>query len=94
MQIECRIANLGMAKQYLDGAQIGAGFQHVCREAVAKQMGRTALADKGPREGDWLAERLRKPCRSARPSPRSETGHFNFAVANAQKRHVDVRGRT
>jgi hypothetical protein len=35
MQIESGITDLGMAEQYLDGAQIGAGFQHVCREAVA-----------------------------------------------------------
>jgi hypothetical protein len=35
MQIECRIADLGMAKQNLYGAQVSAGFQHVCREAVA-----------------------------------------------------------
>jgi hypothetical protein len=34
MQVECGIANLGMAKQNLDGAQVGAGFQHVSREAV------------------------------------------------------------
>jgi hypothetical protein len=36
-----------MAKQNLDGAQVSAGFQHGCGEAVSKQMGRNALADAG-----------------------------------------------
>jgi hypothetical protein len=35
MQVECGIANLGMAEQYLDGAQVGASFEQVGREAVA-----------------------------------------------------------
>src|ERR1019366_807682 len=47
MQVECGIANLGMAEQNLDGAQVGAGFQHMGREAVSKQMRRNALADTG-----------------------------------------------
>ena len=47
MQIESGISDLGMAEQYLNGAQVGAGFQHVSREAVSKQMGRNALADAG-----------------------------------------------
>src|ERR1035441_4592030 len=47
MQVESGIADLGMAEQYLNGAQVGAGFQHVCREAVAKQMRRHALLDAG-----------------------------------------------
>jgi hypothetical protein len=34
MQVECGIANLGMAKQNLDGAQVSAGFQKMCGEAV------------------------------------------------------------
>jgi hypothetical protein len=40
MQVECGIANLGMAEQYLDGAQVSTGFKHVRREAVSKQMRR------------------------------------------------------
>ena len=47
MQVECSIADLGMAKQNLDGAQISTGFKHVCGEAVPKQMRRNALADAG-----------------------------------------------
>src|ERR1019366_4713797 len=47
MQVESGIADLGMAEQYLDGAQVGAGFQHMCREAVSKQMWRNALVDAG-----------------------------------------------
>src|SRR5579862_9539205 len=47
MQVKCGIADLGMAEKNLDGAQIGTGFEHVCREAVSKQMGRNALADGG-----------------------------------------------
>src|ERR1035438_611036 len=45
MQVECSIADLGMAEQNLDGAQVGAGFQHVSREAVSKQMRRHAISD-------------------------------------------------
>jgi hypothetical protein len=47
MQVKCGIADLGVAKQNLDGAQVSAGFQHVCRKAVSKQMRRNALADAG-----------------------------------------------
>ena len=35
MQVECCIADLGMAKQNLDGAQVSTGFKHVCCEAVS-----------------------------------------------------------
>jgi hypothetical protein len=35
MQVECGIANLGMAEQNLDGAQVSASFEQVGREAVA-----------------------------------------------------------
>jgi hypothetical protein len=34
VQINCRVGDLGMAEQNLDGAQIGAGFQHVSGETV------------------------------------------------------------
>src|ERR1019366_8563051 len=47
MQVECRIADLGMAKQYLNGAKVGAGFQHMSCEAVSKQMRRNTLVDAG-----------------------------------------------
>src|ERR1022692_725334 len=40
-----RITDLGMTKQNLDGAQVSAGFQHMSREAVSKQMRRNAPAD-------------------------------------------------
>jgi hypothetical protein len=36
MQVESGIADLGMAEQYLDSAQVGAGFKHMCREAVTQ----------------------------------------------------------
>jgi hypothetical protein len=45
MQVKCGITDLGMTKQNLDGAQVGAGFQHMGREAVSKQMRRNALLD-------------------------------------------------
>ncbi len=35
MQVVCGIADLGMAEQYLDGAQVGAGFKKVGGEAVS-----------------------------------------------------------
>ena len=35
MKVECGIADLGMSEQNLDGAQVGPGFKHVRREAVA-----------------------------------------------------------
>jgi hypothetical protein len=34
VQVDSRIGELGMSQQKLDGAEIGAGFQHVGREAV------------------------------------------------------------
>jgi hypothetical protein len=34
MQVKCGITDLGMTKQNLDGAQVGAGFQQMGREAV------------------------------------------------------------
>jgi len=40
MQVECSLADLGMAEQNLDDAQVGAAFQHVGGEAVSKQMRR------------------------------------------------------
>src|ERR1035438_3052900 len=47
MKVECGIADLGMSEQNLDGAQVGPGFKHVRREAVAKQMRRNTLVDSG-----------------------------------------------
>src|SRR5664280_1294261 len=47
MQVERCIADLGMAKKNLDGAQVRSGFKHMCREAVSKQMRRNALTDAG-----------------------------------------------
>src|SRR5487761_2127768 len=47
MQVECSITDLGMAKQNLDGAQVCAGFKHVGREAMSKQMGRHPLTYAG-----------------------------------------------
>ena len=35
MQVEYSIADLGMAEQNLNGAQVGAGLQHVGGEAVS-----------------------------------------------------------
>jgi hypothetical protein len=35
VQVDGRMSELGMAEKYLDGAQIGAGFKHVSRVAVA-----------------------------------------------------------
>jgi hypothetical protein len=47
VQVECSIAELGMAKQNLDSAHFRVGFKHVGHEAVSKQMGRNAPADAG-----------------------------------------------
>ena len=35
-------------QQHLDGAQVGAGFQHVSREAVSKQMRGNTISDASP----------------------------------------------
>ena len=47
MQIDDRVLQVRVSEQQLDGAQIGAGFEQVRREAVAKQMRGDALRDAG-----------------------------------------------
>ena len=34
VQIDCRVFELGVSEKHLDGAQIGACFQHVSRKTV------------------------------------------------------------
>jgi hypothetical protein len=34
VQVNNRIGDVAVAEQHLDGAQVGAGFQHVRREAM------------------------------------------------------------
>ena len=36
MQIDGRIADVGMAEQFLNAGEVGAGFQQMCREAMSK----------------------------------------------------------
>src|SRR5271167_4419571 len=43
MQVECSVADLGMAEQNLGGAQVGAGFQHVSGKAMPERMWRYML---------------------------------------------------
>ena len=38
MQVDGRYFEVSMAEQYLNGAQIGAGFEQVCGEAVPKRV--------------------------------------------------------
>ena len=38
MQIDGRYFEVAMAKQYLDGAQVGAGFKKMCREAMSQSV--------------------------------------------------------
>ena len=44
-----------MAEQNLDSAQVGAGFKHVRRETVSKQMRRNVLIDAGALAGFFTA---------------------------------------
>jgi hypothetical protein len=34
VQVDGGVSELGMTEEHLDGAQVGACFQHVCREAM------------------------------------------------------------
>ena len=34
VQVDSRVGELGMSEKYLDGAQVSAGFQHVCSETM------------------------------------------------------------
>jgi hypothetical protein len=45
MQVYGSIAELGVSKQYLNGAQIGASFQHMCGKAVTKHVRINTLRD-------------------------------------------------
>src|ERR1039458_3508162 len=40
-------AQVGMAEQQLDGAQVGAGFEQMCGEAMSKSVGMQRLVDPG-----------------------------------------------
>jgi len=42
MQVDCRHFEVAMPKQYLNRAQIGAGFKKVGRETVAQSVGMNA----------------------------------------------------
>ena len=35
VQVDGGVIELGVSKKYLDGAQVGTGFQHVCCEAMS-----------------------------------------------------------
>jgi hypothetical protein len=39
VEIDGRLFQVGMTQQHLNGAQVGAGFQQMSREAVAKRVG-------------------------------------------------------
>ena len=39
MEVDGRLFQVGMAQQHLNGAQVGAGFEQVSCEAVAKSVG-------------------------------------------------------
>ena len=38
MKIDRRFLKVAMSEQHLDGAQVGAGFEQVCGEAMSKRM--------------------------------------------------------
>jgi hypothetical protein len=42
MQVHRRVGELGMSEQELDGTEIGAGFEHMRREAVTERVRRDA----------------------------------------------------
>src|ERR1035441_3544396 len=46
-QVHVGVIELGVSKKYLDGAQVGTGFQHVCCEAMSKRMRRYVLGNAG-----------------------------------------------
>jgi len=47
VQVYGGVSKLGVAEKHLDGAQVGASFQHVRREAVSQRMRRYVLGDAG-----------------------------------------------
>ena len=51
MQIECRLFQIAMSKQDLDGAQIGAGFEQMRGEAMAQSVGMNGFVNAGPLDG-------------------------------------------
>jgi hypothetical protein len=42
MQVDGRYFEVAMTEQYLDGAQVGAGFEKVCGEAMSQSVGMNA----------------------------------------------------
>ena len=51
MQVDGGVSELGVSEKNLDGAQVGAGFQHVRCEAMPQRMGRYVLSDTGTLSG-------------------------------------------
>src|SRR5256885_1826578 len=47
MRVDLRRRNVGMPEHFLDGAQIGAAFEQMRRERMAKRMRRHHLGDPG-----------------------------------------------
>src|SRR5271166_3689348 len=47
VQMDGGMSELGVSEKHLNGAQVGAGFQHVCCEAVPQSVRRYMLSDPG-----------------------------------------------
>ena len=61
MQIDRRFFQVAMTEQHLDGAQVGAGFQQMSREAVSKRMGMDMLVRPGRHVGRRYGRLSRGP---------------------------------
>ena len=47
VQVDSGVSELGMAEENLDGAKVGAGFQHMSRETMPQAVRRYVLGDAG-----------------------------------------------
>src|SRR5450631_1599980 len=51
VQVDGGVSELGVSEKDLDGAQVGAGFEHMRCEAMPQRMGRYVLGDAGTLSG-------------------------------------------
>ncbi len=61
MEVDGRLLEIAMAEQHLDGAQVGAGFEQVGGEAVAKRVRMDALVIQAGALGGCAGRRTRRP---------------------------------
>jgi hypothetical protein len=73
VDVNHRLAQVGVAEQQLDGAQVGAGFEQMCGEAVSKSVRMQRLVDSGALGGfpagvpdDLVADGVIGECASGR----------------------------